>query len=109
MAATVNATTGALSVGTSSTHQAPALINWTTFYSLLRLGGYSGAAENQLEYSIIGGTGTSVSLNNADFADSANFTSGRLTPEIMIAEFKENSDAIRSRALAGGWTAAQVI
>ena len=63
----------------------------------------------QLEYTITGGTGTSVSLNNADFADSANFTSGRLTPAIMIAEFKKNSDFIRARALAGGWTAAQIL
>src|SRR4030095_8847615 len=78
IAATVNATTGALSVGRVRP-DSPGLINWTTFYSLLRLGGYSGAAENQLEYSIIGGTGTSVSLNNADYADSANFTSGRPT------------------------------
>jgi sugar phosphate isomerase/epimerase len=104
---TINATTGALSVGRIA--PGPGLINWTTFYSLLRLGGYSGAAENQLEYTIIGGTGTSVSLNNADFADSANYTSGRLTPEIMIGEFKKNSDAIRSRAVAAGWTAAQIL
>jgi len=108
IAATVNTTTGALSLGRVRPGT-PGVINWTTFYSLLRLGGYSGAAENQLEYSIIGGTGTSVSLNNADFADSANFTSGRLTPAIMIAEFKANSDSIRSRAVAGGWTAAQVL
>ena len=65
---TINATTGALSVGRVA--PGPGLINWTTFYSLLRLGGYSGAAENQLEYTITGGTGTSVSLNNAAFADS---------------------------------------
>ena len=105
--ATVNATTGALSLGRIA--PGPGVINWTTFYSLLRLGGYSGAAENQLEYSIVGGTGTSVSLNNADFADSANYTSGRLTPAIMIAEFRKNSDAIRARALAGGWAADQIL
>jgi len=113
LAATVNATTGALSIGRvapgGTTGNGGGVINWTTFYSLLRLGGYSGAAENMLEYSIIGGTGTSVSLNNADFADSANYTSGRLTPAIMIAEFKRNSDFTRSRALLGGWTAAQVL
>jgi L-ribulose-5-phosphate 3-epimerase len=105
--ATVNATTGALSIGRVA--PGPGVINWTTFYSLLRLGGYSGAAENQLEYTIVGGTGTNVSLNNADFADSANFTTGRLTPAIMLAEYKKNSDAIRARAVAGGWTAAQVL
>jgi sugar phosphate isomerase/epimerase len=107
IAATVNATTGALSLGRVA--PGPGVINWTTFYTLLRLGGYSGAAENQLEYTIVGGTGTNVSLNNADFADSANFTSGRLTPAIMIAEYKKNSDAIRARAAAAGWSAAQVL
>ncbi len=107
VAATINATTGLLSVGRVA--PGPGLINWTTFYSLLRLGGYSGAAENQLEYTIVGGTGTSVSLNNADFADSANFAMGRLTPAIMIAEFRKNSDAIRARAAAGGWTADQIL
>jgi sugar phosphate isomerase/epimerase len=105
--ATVNPTTGALSIGRVA--PGPGVINWTTFYSLLRLGGYSGAAENQLEYTIVGGTGTNVSLNNADFADSTNFTTGRLTPAIMLAEYKKNSDAIRTRAVAGGWTAAQVL
>jgi sugar phosphate isomerase/epimerase len=113
LAATVNATTGALSIGRvapgGTTGNGGGVINWTTFYSLLRLGGYSGAAENMLEYSITGGTGTTVSLNNDDFADDANYTSGRLTPAIMIAEFKRNSDFIRSRALLGGWTAAQVL
>ena len=113
LAATVNATTGALSIGRvapgGTTGNGGGVINWTTFFSLLRLGGYSGAVESQLEYSIIGGTGASVSLNNADFADSANFTSGRLTPAIMIGEFKRNSDFTRSQAVRGGWTAAQVL
>lgn len=113
LAATVNPTTGALSIGRTvmggTTGDGGGIINWTTFYTLLRLGGYSGAAENQLEYSIIGGTGTSVSLNNGDFADSANFTSGRLTPEIMIAEFKRNSDFTRRMAVAAGWSASQVL
>jgi len=111
--ATVNATTGALSISNTrppgATGAGAGVVNWATFYSLLRLGGYSGFSESQLEYSIIGGTGTSVSLNNAAFADSAQFTSGQLTPEIMIGEFKVNSDFIRARAIAGGWTAAQVI
>jgi len=113
LAATVNATTGALSIGNvrppGATGLGGGVINWANFYQLLLLGGYSGFSESQLEYSIVGGTGTSVSLNNADFADSANFTSGRLTPEIMLGEFKVNSDFIRARAIAGGWPAAQVI
>ena len=113
LVATVNATTGALSISNiqppGATGLGGGVVNWATFYSTVRLGGYSGFSESQLEYSIIGGTGTSVSLNNADYADSANFTSGRLTPAIMIAEFKKNSDFIRARALAGGWTAAQIL
>jgi sugar phosphate isomerase/epimerase len=113
LAATVNATTGALSIGNvqppGATGLGAGVVNWATFYSTLRLGGYSGFSESQLEYSITGGTGTSISLNNADYADSADFTSGRLTPAIMIAEFKRNSDFIRARALAGGWTAAQIL
>jgi hypothetical protein len=113
IAATVNATTGALSISRTSpggtTGNGGGVINWTTFYSLLRLGGFSGAAENQIEYTIVGGTGTNVSLNNGDFADDANYTTGRLTPAIMIDEFKKNSSFIRSRALLGGWTAAQII
>lgn len=113
LAATVNASTGALSIGRTvmggASGNGGGVINWTTFYSLLRLGGYSGAAENQLEYSITGGTGTSVSLNNADFADSANFTAGRLTPAIMIAEYRRNSDFTRKMALLGGWTADQIL
>ena len=47
--------------------------------------------------------------NNADFADSANYTSGRLTPAIMIAEFQKNSDSIRQRAIAAGWSASQIL
>jgi L-ribulose-5-phosphate 3-epimerase len=105
--ATVNATTGALSLGRVA--PGPGVINWTTFYSLLRLGGYSGAAENQLEYSIISTTGASVSLNNAAFADQNPIANGQVTPAMMIAEYKKNSDAIRARAVAGGWAAAQVL
>jgi hypothetical protein len=110
--ATVNATTGALSISRTqppgATGTGGGVINWTTFYSLLRLGGFSGAAESQIEYTITGANGTSVSLNNAFFADNAQFTSGNLTPAIMIAAMKHDSDFIRARALAGGWTAAQI-
>lgn len=113
LAATVNPTTGALSIGRTvmggTTGNGGGVINWTTFYSLLRLGGYSGAAENQLEYTITGGTGVNVSLNNGDFADSANFTTGRLTPAIMIAEYRRNSEFTRKMALLGGWTAEQIL
>jgi hypothetical protein len=85
------------------------VINWTTFYSLLRNGGYSGAAESQIEYSITGANGTSVSLNSAFFADHPQFVSGNLTPAVMIAAMKHDSDFIRARALAAGWAAEQII
>jgi len=113
LGATVNSTTGALSISDvqppGATGAGGGVVNWTTFYSLLKLGGYSGFVEAQLEYSIIGGTGTSVSLNNASFADGPQFTSGQLTPAIMLAEFQKNSSFIRARALAGGWPAEQIV
>ncbi len=111
--ATINENTGAISI---SRVQPPGavgtgggVINWATFYSLLRLGGYSGAAESQIEYTITGALGTSVSLNSAFFADHAQFTSGNLTPAVMIAAMKHDTDFIRARALAGGWTADQIL
>lgn len=111
--ATVNETTGALSLSRvqppGATGNGAGVINWATFYSLLRLGGYSGAAESQIEYTITGANGTNVSLNSAFFADNAQFTSGNLTPAVMIAAMKKDSDFIRQRALAGGWTADQIL
>jgi hypothetical protein len=113
LVATVNATTGALSISNirppGATGLGGGVINWATFYNLLLLGGYSGFSESQLEYSIIGTNGSSVSLNNAAFADQAPISTGIVTPAMMLAEFKVNSDFIRARALAGGWPAAQII
>jgi hypothetical protein len=113
LVATVNATTGALSISNirppGATGLGGGVINWATFYNLLLLGGYSGFSESQLEYSITGTNGSSVSLNNAAFADQAPISTGVVTPAMMLAEFKVNSDFIRARALAGGWPAAQVI
>ena len=113
LAATVNPTTGALSISRvqppGATGNGGGVINHATFYSFLRLGGYSGPAESQIEYTITGANGTPVSLNNAFFADNAQFISGNLTPAIMIAAMHKDSDFIRQRALAGGWTAAQII
>ena len=110
---TINATTGALSLSTVQTTGATGagagIINWATFFSLLRLGGYSGPAEAQIEYSITGANGTTVSLNSAFFADNPQFTSGNLTPAIMIATMKIESDFYRQRALAGGWTVSQIV
>ena len=113
LVATVNATTGALSISRTqppgATGTGGGVINWATFYSLLRLGGYSGAAESQIEYTITGANGTSVSLNSAFWADNAQFLSGNLTPAVMVAAMKKDSDFIRQRAVAGGWTAAQIL
>lgn len=110
---TISATTGALSLATVQTTGATGagagIINWQTFFSLLRLGGYSGPAEAQIEYSIVGAKGTTVSLNSAFFADNAQFTSGNLTPSVMIATMKIESDFYRQRAAAGGWTADQIV
>jgi sugar phosphate isomerase/epimerase len=113
LVATVNATTGALSISrtqpTGATGTGGGVINWATFYQLLRLGGYSGAAESQIEYTITGANGTSVSLNSAFWADNAQFTSGNLSAAVMTSAMKKDSDFIRQRAVAGGWTAAQIL
>jgi sugar phosphate isomerase/epimerase len=113
LAGTISPTTGALSTTTVATTGATGagagIINWVTFFQLLRLGGYSGCAEAQIEYSITGANGTSVSLNNAFFADNAQFTSGNLTPAIMIASMANEAAFYKQRALAAGWTAAQII
>jgi sugar phosphate isomerase/epimerase len=111
--ATVNATTGALSISRTqppgATGNGGGIINWATFYSLLRNGGYSGAAESQIEYSIVGANGSTVSLNSAFFADHAQFLSGNLTPQLMINAMKQDTAFIRQRAIAGGWAPEQIL
>jgi len=111
--ATINPTTGALSISrvqpSGAVGTGGGVINWATFYSLLRLGGYRGAAESQIEYTITGANGTSVSLNSAFWADHAQFVSGNLTPAVMTSAMKMDSDFIRQRAVAGGWAPAQVV
>jgi len=110
LAPSINATTGALSIGTVACKgSGGGIINWKTFFSNLLLGGYSGPAEAQIEYTIVGALGQSVSLNNADFADNVQFTSGNLTPAIMIATMKNESDFYRAQALGAGWNASQII
>jgi hypothetical protein len=115
--ATVNATTGALGI---SRAQPPGpngtgngVIAWNTFYSLLRLGGYSGASEAQIEYTITGPNGMTYNMNNGNFANSNGYVNainaGTITPASLLAAMKQDSDFIRSRALAGGWTAAQIV
>jgi sugar phosphate isomerase/epimerase len=84
------------------------LIPWSTFFGYLLNGGYNGAAEAQIEYSIVGANGTTVSLNNAFYADNVQFTSGNLTPAIMIATMLHEVTYYKTQALAAGWTAAQM-
>jgi sugar phosphate isomerase/epimerase len=116
--ATINPTTGALGISRAQppgpTGTGNGVINWTTFYSILRLGGYSGAAESQVEYTIPDLTGlTTWNFNNGHFADTPQFASaiaaGRITPAWLLGNMKQDSDFIRSRAVAGGWAEAQVI
>src|SRR5439155_13761444 len=64
------------------------MINWKTFFQLLLQGGYNGPSDLQIEYSIVGAKGTSVSLNSAFWADNSQFTSGNLTRAIMLATMK---------------------
>ena len=103
---TINTTTGALSTSTvqstGATGTGGGIINWARSSRSCGSVGYSGPAEAQIEYTITGANGTSVSLNNAFFADNAQFTSGNLTPAIMIASMKIESDFYRQRAIAGG-------
>lgn len=106
MRATVNATTGALSGTTIEPLPGTVgggVINWNNFYGHLLRGGFSGAAESQIEYTIPDAIGGSISLNTAFFSDNAAFTSGRLTPAMMIATMKNAATFIRERAAAAGW------
>jgi sugar phosphate isomerase/epimerase len=110
LAPSINPATGALSIGTVACQgNGAGIINWKTFFSNLLLGGYSGPAEAQIEHTIVGALGKSVSLNSAAFADNVQFTSGNLTPAIMIAAMKNESGFYRAQALAAGWNASQVI
>ncbi|WP_169418879.1 hypothetical protein [Ramlibacter agri] len=106
MKATVNASTGALSGTTIEPlpgTKGGGVINWDNFYGHLLRGGFSGAAESQIEYSIPDALGGTISLNTAFFSDNAAFTSGRLTPAMMTRTMKNASTFIRERAASAGW------
>jgi len=105
--ANVNATTGALSFSTVQAGTS-GVINWVPYFQNLLRGGYNGAGEAQIEYSIVGDNGTTVSLNSAFFADNAQFTSGNLTPSIMISTMLQEVTFYKAQATAAGWTAAQM-
>lgn len=101
-----NPTTGRLQntvVPASQSH-----IDFTAFFRFLLQGGYNGASEVQIEHSIVGALGNNVSLNNAFFADNAQFVSGNLTPSIMVSEMKKEVDFYKARALEAGWQPAQM-
>ena len=83
-------------------------IDFAAMFRLLLQGGYNGASEAQIEHSIVGANGTTVSLNNAFFADNAQFVSGNLTPAIMVSEMKKEVDFYKAKALEAGWTAGQM-
>jgi hypothetical protein len=87
---------------------AQAHIDFTAFFRYLLQGGYNGASELQIEHSIVGALGTTVSLNSAFFADHAQFVSGNLTPAIMVAEMKKEVEFYKSKALEAGWAANQM-
>jgi hypothetical protein len=101
-----NATTGRLQntvVPAAQSH-----IDFTVFFRWLLQGAYNGASEVQIEHSIVGALGTTVSLNSAFFADHGQFVSGNLTPGIMVGEMKKEVEFYKGRALDAGWTASQM-
>ena len=83
-------------------------VNWVVFFQLLRESGYNGLFDTQEEYSITGADGSNVNLNAAWFADDVVFTSGRMTPALMVSTMKADMDVYKAKAAEAGWTAAQL-
>jgi hypothetical protein len=83
-------------------------VDFTAFFRLLLQGNYNGASEAQIEHSIVGALGTTVSLNSAFFADNTQFVSGNLTPAIMVAEMKNEVEFYKARAADAGWAPNQM-
>jgi Xylose isomerase-like TIM barrel len=83
-------------------------VNWNLYFQLLLQGGYNGMFDLQEEYSIVGNNGTSVTLNNTFWSDNVQFTSGNLTPALMVATLKTDFDFYKTKALAAGWSAGQL-
>jgi hypothetical protein len=79
-----------------------------TTCAIVREGGYNGLFDTQEEYTITGTDGSSVSLNAAWFADNAVFTSGRVTPALLISTMKQDMDYYKTQAKAAGWTSEQL-
>jgi sugar phosphate isomerase/epimerase len=83
-------------------------VNWVVFFQLLRESGYTGTFDTQEEYSIAATDGSNISLNAAWFADDAVFTSGRMTPALMVSTMKADMDVYKAKGAEAGWTAAQL-
>ena len=84
------------------------MVQWKTFFQLLLQGNYNGPGDLQIEYSIVGANGQSVSLNNAFFADNAQFSSGNLTPAIMLTTIGHEVAYYKTQAIAAGWLSSQL-
>jgi sugar phosphate isomerase/epimerase len=84
------------------------VVDWPVFFKILREGGYNGLFDTQEEYQTQGADGSMVSMNAAWFADNAVFTSGRMTPALVVAAMKNDMDYYKSAAREAGWTAAQL-
>jgi hypothetical protein len=84
------------------------MTNFLQFFQLLLAGGYNGPADLQIEYTIVGASGQSVSLNNTFWADNSQFTSGNLTPAIMEQTIGHEVAYYKTQAVAAGWTASQL-
>jgi sugar phosphate isomerase/epimerase len=85
------------------------MVQWREFFTLLLQGGFSGPAEAQYEYDVVGLRGTNVSLNTTFWADHAQFVSGNLTPAFMTAELAKDLVTYRAQAAAAGWASNQVV
>jgi len=84
------------------------MIQWKAFFQLLLQGGYSGPGDLQIEYTIVGAQGQSISLNNTFWADNIQFTSGNLTPAIMLATIGHEVAYYKTQSLAAGWLPSQL-
>jgi sugar phosphate isomerase/epimerase len=82
--------------------------NWVVFFQLLRESGYNGMFDTQEEYAVTATDGSNISLNAAWYADDMVFTSGRMTPALMVSTIKADMDAYKAKAAEAGWTAAQL-
>jgi len=82
--------------------------NYVVFFQLLREAGYNGMFDTQEEYSITATDGSTISLNAAWYADDPVFTSGRMTPALMVSTIKADMDVYKAKAAEAGWTAAQL-